>query len=178
MRYVIVDLATTCWEKLASPEGMEMIEIGAVLLPSSSEAPISEYAQFIRPSFEPQLSTFCESVTCVRQGDIDQAPSFKTVLYDLLDWIGPYPFRLCFWGERDLAQIKQDCDRHHIACPPNFERPISIKKAFAEWKGIPPCTLPRALQMMGYVSDRTDHPSLSDAWDIAKIAGLVLPLME
>jgi hypothetical protein len=32
--------------------------------------------------------------------------------------------------------------------------------------------------MLGYEPECEGHPSLNDAWDIAKIAILVLPLME
>ncbi len=47
MRYVIVDLEATCWEKGSNPARMEIIEIGAVLLPSSSGQPTQEFARFV-----------------------------------------------------------------------------------------------------------------------------------
>ena len=55
MRYVIVDLEATCWEG-GSPDRMEIIEIGSVLL-ESSRGPLSrEFDAFVRPVESPQLS--------------------------------------------------------------------------------------------------------------------------
>ena len=76
MRYVIVDLEATCWEKGTSPDRQEIIEIGAVSLDSNVGPASEEFACFVRPIIRPFLSAFCVQLTGVRQEDVDQAEFF------------------------------------------------------------------------------------------------------
>jgi len=50
MRYIIVDLEATCWKKGTRPDRMEIIEIGAVMLDSSSGVISDEFAEFVKRS--------------------------------------------------------------------------------------------------------------------------------
>jgi inhibitor of KinA sporulation pathway (predicted exonuclease) len=174
MRYVIVDLEATCWEKGTVPDRMEIIEIGALLLPSSQEAPSSEFARFVRPLMEPKLSAFCTELTSIRQEDVDRADDFRVVFPEFLDWIGSEPFTLCSWGAYDQRQFRVDCQRYSIPFPSSFEQHINLKQAFAEWKGIRPCGMSRALEILNLPLEGTHHRGIDDARNIAKIAPLLL----
>src|SRR6185436_2442801 len=98
MRYVIVDLEATCWENTRNTDRMEIIEIGAVLLLSTLNEPVSEFNRFVRPVVETKLSDFCKRLTSITQSDVDGADTFWTAFHEFLDWIGQEPFVLCSWG--------------------------------------------------------------------------------
>lgn len=178
MRYVIVDLEATCWDKGTRPDRMEIIEIGAVLLASSSGPARDEFGSFVRPVASPQLSELCTQLTSIRQADVDPAGDFATVFPRFVEWIGPEPFRLCSWGAYDLNQFRTDCTRHRIALPATFEPHINLKLEFARLKGLRPMGMKGALAYMGIPLEGTHHRGADDARNIAKLAGIILPELE
>src|SRR5258708_1116962 len=127
MQYIICDLEATCWEKGTSPARMEIIEIGAVKLPSSQEPPIDEFARFVKPINDPILSAFCNQLTSIQQADVDLADRFDVVFPAFLEWIGTTTFVLCSWGAYDLRQLKTDCERYHLPFPASLDRHINLK---------------------------------------------------
>ena len=176
MRYVIVDLEATCWEKGTHPGRMEIIEIGAVLLPSAEGAPVREFGEFVRPIQEPVLSKFCVGLTGIQQADVDGAETFAAVLPRFLEWIGQEPYVLCSWGAYDLGQFRVDCRRHRIAMPSGFECHINLKQAFAEIQGARPCGMKAALSRLHIPLEGKHHRAIDDARNIGKIARVVLPV--
>jgi inhibitor of KinA sporulation pathway (predicted exonuclease) len=178
MRYVIVDLEATCWENKSASDRMEIIEIGAVLLPSSDSEPSKEFARFVKPVVEPTLSPFCSKLTSIRQEDVDNANPFYIVFPEFLAWIESEPFTLCSWGAYDLNQFRTDCQRHHLPFPPSFEQHINLKKAFAAWQQIKPCGMKVALGILKIPLEGTHHRGIDDARNIASIARRLLPKIE
>jgi|SRR5579871_1856092 len=178
MRYVIVDLEATCWEKGTSRDRMEIIEIGAVLLASNVGPVESEFATFVRPVASPQLSDFCTQLTSIRQEDVDPAEDFRTVFPRFVAWIGDEPFRLCSWGAYDLDQFRTDCARHEIPLPASFENHINLKKAFSRLKDVRPMGMKGALAMTGIPLEGTHHRGIDDARNIAQLAQIILPQIE
>ena len=128
MRYVIVDLEATCWDKPTDRSRMEIIEIGAVLLESSDASTGDEFSAFVKPVVEQTLSDFCKQLTSIEQSQIDEADYFWNVFPNFVDWIGTKPFRLCSWGGYDLNQFRADCQRHKIKMPETFEYHINLKR--------------------------------------------------
>ena len=175
MRYVIVDLEATCWEKNQTPDRMEIIEIGAVLLESSADLPIDEFAKFVKPVSEPVLSEFCKNLTSITQSEIDRAEHFYQVFPEFLDWIGEEEFTICSWGNYDMNQFGVDCKRHNLPFPETFFNHINIKTEFAKVKNIKSCGMKRALQYLGIALDGTHHRGIDDARNIAKIFQVILP---
>lgn len=178
MRYIIVDLEATCWEKGTSPDRMEVIEIGAVRLPSLNADPDGEFARLVRPVAEPILSDFCTQLTSITQQDMDQASPFAVVFPEFLAWIGSEPFTLCSWGAYDLRQFHVDCQRTQIPFPAQFEQHINLKAEFARLRGIKPCGMKAALSMLQLPLDGTHHRGIDDARNIAKIARVILPQIQ
>lgn len=178
MRYIIVDLEATCWEYVRDFDRMEVIEIGAVELPAGDSPPTREFSRFIRPVAEPQLSDFCQRLTTIRQKDVDRADYFWAVFPAFLEWIGDEPFVLCSWGGYDLTQFRTDCGRHRLAFPASFERHVNLKKEFARLLGVKQCGMERALAHAGLPLTGTHHRGIDDAWNIARLAVLVLPRLE
>ena len=178
MRYIIVDLEATCWENVRDYDRMEIIEIGAIELPACNEPPSREFTQFIRPVVERELSEFCRRLTTIRQRDVDAAHEFWSVFPSFLEWIGNDPFILCSWGEYDLTQFRTDCNRHGFAFPRSFERHINLKKEFARLMSVKVCGMERALSLVGLPLEGTHHRGIDDARNIARLAALVLPVLE
>jgi 3'-5' exoribonuclease 1 len=178
VRYVIVDLEATCWEAGSTPERMEIIEIGSVLLESSAGPVSREFASFVKPVASPQLSDFCTQLTSIRQEDVDEAGTFREVLPRFLEWIGPEPYTLCSWGAYDLNQFRQDCRRHNLPFPEAFERHVNLKKEYSRLRGVKPMGMKGALAQEGMPLEGTHHRGIDDARNIARLAQIVLPALE
>ena len=178
MRYVVVDLEATCWERGGSPDRMEIIEIGSVLLESASGPVSREFDAFVRPVVSPELSAFCTKLTSIRQEDVDRADPFPAVLSRFLEWIGPEPFTLCSWGAYDLNQFRKDCRRHGLELPSTFERHVNLKQAHARLRRVKPMGMKRALEKEKIPLEGTHHRGLDDARNIAKLAEIILPEIE
>lgn len=177
-RYVVVDLEATCWENVRIPGRNEIIEIGAVELLTAKGPPSREFSRFVRPVAEPELSEFCTELTSIRQSDVDGAETFDRVFPEFVDWIGEEPFVLCSWGAYDLNQFRVDCARHEIALPSTFLRHLNVKAAFASLHCIKPCGMAQALAHVGIPLSGTHHRGIDDAWNIARLAALILPALE
>lgn len=178
MRYIIVDLEATCWENVRDVDRMETIEIGAVELPAADAPPSREFNRFIRPVAERELSDFCQRLTTIRQRDVDQADEFWAVFPEFLEWIGDEPFILGSWGGYDLTQFRIDCRRHGLEFPASFERHVNLKKEFARVMSVKVCGMKRALVHAGLPLEGTHHRGIDDARSIARLAALVLPVLE
>jgi len=178
MRYVIVDQEATCWERGGRPERMEIIEIGAVRMVSAAGPPAEEFAQFVRPLFEPVLSDFCKELTGIRQEDLDRSAFFPQVFGEFLECLGDVPFALCSWGAYDLRQFRTDCDRHRIALPESFERHVNLKAEFARLRRIRACGMKAALALAGIPLEGLHHRAIDDAGNIARVALEILPKVD
>lgn len=178
MRYIVVDLEATCWENVRDFDRMETIEIGAVELLAADEPPSREFSRFIRPVAERELSDFCRRLTTIRQRDVDQADGFWSVFPEFLQWIGDESFILCSWGGYDLTQFRIDCVRHGLTFPASFERHVNLKKEFARLMSVKLCGMERALARAGLPLEGTHHRGIDDARNIARLAVLILPVLE
>lgn len=178
MNYVIIDLEATCWKTNQTPQRMEIIEIGAVFLESSSIKPRREFAKFVRPVNEPILGDFCKELTSIRQEQVDEADDFSTVFPQFLEWIGNEPFKTCSWGAYDMKQFRIDCERHKLTFPASFGNHINLKAEFARIRNEKPCGMSFALQKLHIPLEGTHHRGIDDARNIAKIAQIILPQIE
>lgn len=175
MNFIIVDLEATCWENVRNYDRMEIIEIGAILMPSPTSEPTREFAEFIKPVVEPILTEFCSQLTTIRQSNVDAADTFPVVFHRFLEWIGSDHFVFCSWGGYDKTQFQIDCERHEIEFPDSLNNHINLKKEFAKMFSVKSCGMKRALSMAGLAFDGTHHRGIDDARNIAKLARMILP---
>jgi len=175
MRYIIVDLEATCWEGGQPVEKMEIIEIGAVALESEKGPVGDEFAAFVRPVANRELSDFCRSLTTITQADVDGAEYFYDVFPRFLEWIGSEPVTLCSWGAYDRKQLEQDCARHKMPYPEALADHINLKAEFSRLFGIKPTGMRGALAKLGLPLEGQHHRGIDDARNIAQIALQVLP---
>jgi inhibitor of KinA sporulation pathway (predicted exonuclease) len=175
MRYILVDLEATCWEKGTNRQRMEIIEIGAVQLDTATGPLSREFSRFVRPVAEPQLSPFCVQLTGIQQADVDSADPFSMVFDEFVAWIGEAEFMLCSWGAYDLNQLRIDCLRHGRKLPDSFERHLNLKKTFSHLKGTKPLGMQAALRVLGLPLVGQHHRAIDDVRNIAQIALQILP---
>jgi len=178
MRYLIIDLEATCWEKGTRPTRQEIIEIGAVMRVSPTDSLGDEFSTFVHPIDRPVLSDFCRTLTSITQADVDHAESFDKVFQRLIEWIGPQPFQWCSWGAYDLKQFRVDCRRHNIAFPKSFENHTNLKKRFAEHMALRPGGMREALHRLKLPLVGTHHRGIDDARNIARIVQAMPELVE
>ncbi|MBK8022746.1 MAG: exonuclease domain-containing protein, partial [Chloroflexi bacterium] len=169
MRYLIVDLEATCWENMKDSSPMEIIEIGALMLPESLDLPAPEYQRFIRPIQNPVLSDFCTELTSITQEQVEAAEDFSVVFPEFLTWIGDEPFTFCSWGDYDYQQIKRDCVRWNLDFPKTFHDRINLKRQFKKAHHVRPGMV-EALGLLGLALEGTHHRGIDDARNIARIA--------
>lgn len=136
-RYVVcVDLEATCddypegltgaekstYPLLVTPDEMETIEVGAVVLDLHACAEkVGEFTRFIRPILKPILTPFCIGLTTITQSDVEAAASYDQVRVELEAFLDPFKdggYMWCSWGAYDAKQLELDATR--LGCKAMF----------------------------------------------------------
>ena len=169
--YLIIDLEATCSEDNSIPRrSMEMIEIGAVMLNSTTLQVEGEYQTFIRPILHPQLTEFCTALTSISQQDVAVAPLFSDALEAFQRWMRPFGSALfCSWGDYDKHQFKKDCRLHGVNYPFSGNH-LNLKKAFSmAIDSRKMFGMAGALERLGLSLEGTHHRGIDDARNVARI---------
>lgn len=165
---IVFDLEATCWAAGTRPERMEVIEFGAVRLDPAGDR---EFASFVRPSREPELSEFCTELTGIRQPDVDGAPLFPEAFAAFAAWVDEEPPPLACWGAWDDGQLRRQCREHGLGVPPWLAAPaINLKLRFAAHHDGQRMGMKRALRLLDLPLEGAHHRALDDARNLAKIA--------
>lgn len=170
MRYIIYDLEATCW--MGRPPGgiNEVIEIGALMLNDFGED-IGSFNKFIKPTVNPELSSFCKKLTSITQEQIDRSKTFPIVIEEFKDWIGvdSEDYILGSWGKFDREILKVNCALHRLEDDwlTNY---INVKKQYRLLKNNPKYTgLKNSVEREGFEFTGVHHRAISDAENLAKI---------
>jgi inhibitor of KinA sporulation pathway (predicted exonuclease) len=171
---LIVDLEATCWDKgERSPQEMETIEIGALIVNLANRDIVREFNGFIRPMRNPILSNFCKNLTSINQKDVDAADTFPIVFEKFLKWIGDlYKITFSSWGRYDRWQLIQDCDYHRIEYP--FKDHFNIKRFFSRAFGGKRYGLSRAVRKCGLQFEGIHHRGIDDVRNIWRVLKKVI----
>ena len=168
---IIVDLEATCCDDDSFPrEEMEIIEIGAVAVESSSGLGASEFQAFVRPVRNPVLTRFCRHLTGISQEQVDFADDFPTTIKKFQAWLAHLGHQdFCSWGFYDRNQFDQDCRFHSVPYP--FAGPHrNLKLEFAEATATPKnLGVEGALARLGLEFEGSPHRGIDDARNIARI---------
>ena len=168
---VFVDLEATCCDQNSFPrDQMEIVEIGAVRVLSSTGEVDSEFGAFVKPVRNPILTPFCRKLTTISQEDIQSASSYPQVLAAFSSWLEIRPdYDFCSWGNYDKQQFIQDCQYHGLAYPfsgahrnlkAEFSTAIQSKKRFG---------LGEAIRKIGLQFQGTAHRGIDDARNLARV---------
>ncbi len=170
-RIVVMDLEATCDDGGTVPKNeMEIIEIGAVLVEAATFEAIDEFQSFVRPVRHPQLTSFCQKLTSIRQSDVDSAPLLPEVVARFKSWMyGGGATAFCSWGDYDRHQMELDCAYHRIAYPMPG-RHVNLKPLFSATRKISKkLGMARALRQAGLDLVGTHHRGIHDARNIARL---------
>ncbi|MGF6282356.1 exonuclease domain-containing protein [Pseudomonas silensiensis] len=174
-----VDLEATCdevedSEKLrplaVTPDQMETIEVGLVVIDLETLEIVDEFQRFVRPQINPLLTDFCKKLTSIRQADLDSAGTYAEVGQELGAFIARYPNAAwASWGDYDARQLERDAG--FAACPSLLEGLTH----FNAWKwhaGLydnRPKSLKQTVESLGLVWMGTYHRGIDDARNVASI---------
>lgn len=169
--YIIFDLEATCWEE-KNDKIKEVIEIGAVKLDETLEI-TNIFSEFIKPTIYPILSEFCNSLTSIKQEDIDDAKYFNEAIKDFEDWILSIGdnVKLISWGHYDKKQILEESAVKNYSGKiiELLENHISLKHEFARIRKERTCGMKKALNKLNLPLEGTHHRGIDDAKNIARI---------
>ncbi|MGM0484920.1 MAG: exonuclease domain-containing protein [Candidatus Krumholzibacteriota bacterium] len=175
MIHVVFDLEATCWGRHKNLSEMETIEIGAVRLDPESYEITDTFSTFVKPDQNPGLSDFCRELTSIRQSDVDSAPGFPGALERFLIWAGGNKVTYCSWGTYDIKQLRKDISSNSVELRDPLRKHISLKQLFAHLYERKPCSMKKALNILGLELEGIHHRGIDDARNIAKIARIILP---
>lgn len=176
-RILVIDLEATCDEDGRIPtDEMEIIEIGACWATATGEV-LDQFQSFVRPLLRPTLTSFCGSLTGIRQTDVDSARPFAEVAIDLTRFACLNSSSEGFWtswGAYDRNQIERDSLRHGIPIP--LPMPHSnAKRRFAKAQRIgKEVGMAKALELAGIPLLGAHHRALDDARNIARLLPWIL----
>lgn len=170
MNFIIYDLEATCWRGRPPKGVQEIIEIGACKINRYGEI-LDSYSEFIRPSVNTILSSFCKQLTSISQRDVDNAQTFPKVIEDFKDWIDIYSeeYIFCSWGAYDKQFLLNDCRLHKLDEDwlVNF---IDLKEAYHTHKKIAKHRgLKKVVSNEGFEFTGIHHRAISDAENLSKI---------
>ncbi|MCC3426177.1 MAG: exonuclease domain-containing protein [Microcoleus sp. PH2017_01_SCD_O_A] len=174
--YLVLDLEATCCDKGSIARNqMEIIEIGAVMVDSTTLTIVDEFQTFVKPVRHPILTEFCTALTSIAQTEVDRAPTYPEASAMLKNWLSGYPNGVFgSWGDYDRKQFKKDSNFHQlpfpIACPH-----INLKQLFSETQGLPKrYGMEKALELAALPLEGTHHRGIDDARNIAKLLPYIL----
>lgn len=140
---LVVDLEATCWENRRTPDGepqsvsnMEIIEFGCALTTRHGKL-LDSKSFLVRPTWSPQLSQFCTSLTGIDQSMVDDAPAFPEVVRELDAWLGELTesFIWCSWGNYDRLHILADSTKHNVAPGFRLAPHLNLKRIWRRTTG-------------------------------------------
>lgn len=178
--FIVVDLEATCWDKADTkkPSGFrnEIIEIGAVKCNETGDV-TDEFCMFAKPKRHPIISEFCNTLTTIRQEDIDSAKNAEIVLQVFFQWAlgisheNKENVKFVSWGHYDKRQFRDDLQLNKIDKEViNDSNHLSLKHLHGEWNNLhKPIGLGGACKFEKIEFTGTAHRGIDDARNIAKI---------
>ncbi|MEG4286845.1 3'-5' exonuclease [Microcoleus sp. A006_D1] len=174
--YLVLDLEATCCDKGSIARNhMEIIEIGAVMVDSTTLTIVDEFQSFVKPIRHPILTEFCTSLTSIAQTQVEIAPTYPEASTLLKNWLSGYSNGVFgSWGDFDRKQFKQDSNFHQLPFPIAYPH-VNLKKMFTETQGLPKRHgMEKALELAGLPLEGTHHRGIDDARNIAKLLPYIL----
>jgi len=174
-----VDLEATCDEigesesqrpLAVTPDQMETIEIGLVVIDLETLEIVDEFQRFVRPQINPILSDFCKKLTSIQQADVDSAGTYVEVGQELAAFIARFPNAAWVsWGDYDARQLQRDAG--FAACPSLLEGlpHFNARKWHAGLYDNRPKSLKQTAESLGLVWEGTYHRGIDDARNVAYI---------
>ncbi|KAI0721557.1 ribonuclease H-like domain-containing protein [Cerioporus squamosus] len=153
--FLVLDVEGTCVQGSGFDYPNEIIEWPVCLLRWKDKNPrgkarvlevVDEFRSFVRPTWRPQLTPFCTTLTGITQEQVDAAPTFPEVLQEfrtfleknkLIDHCGQRLARFCFCtdGPHDIRDfVVKQCFISKIPVPVWLTWDVmDVRRAVGEW---------------------------------------------
>lgn len=170
-RYCVIDLEMCHVPKDKReefPMGLEIIQIGAVLLDERLET-AGTFMTYVKPQFG-AINDFIENLTGISAQHTENAPVAEEALMLFLDWL-PDDAVILSWGDCDREQIERETEAKAISqkrlqkyfeswidCQAAFGRKIDVERQY---------NLAQALNICDIFYDENIHDALVDAQNTA-----------
>jgi inhibitor of KinA sporulation pathway (predicted exonuclease) len=167
---LIVDLESTCCENGSiAKEEHEIIEIGAVMVDTTSLKEVDSFDIFVRPVRHANLTQFCTNLTTITQANVDSAPIFSQAAGQFQLWLNHYKnYLFCSWGNYDRNHLESDSAYHKVKnpiCVPH----VNLKKEFAKQQKVKKMGMQWALKLIDEPIVGSHHRAIDDAKNICKL---------
>ena len=179
-----VDLEATC-DKVGesesprpleiTPDQMETIEIGLVVIDLETLEVVDEFQRFVRPRINPVLTDFCKALTSIQQAEVDSARTYAEVSQELGIFIARYPDAAwASWGDYDARQLERDAGL--AACPSLLSglQHFNVRKWHKGLYDDQPKSLKQTVESLGLVWQGNYHRGIDDARNVALIVKEIL----
>ena len=182
----ILDFEATCWENpnhYQKKEQMEIIEFPSILYKITETVNplnvkieyISEFAKYVKPVINPELSMFCTELTGITQETVNKAEPFKNVYYKHIQWLNihiPFDSKLIFatCGKWDLqTQLIRELRNKCLKLNNLYNYFIDVKKEVETFYKIKVKSMPSILEYLHLPFIGRHHSGIDDTRNIANI---------
>ncbi|MEE4677700.1 3'-5' exonuclease [Pseudomonas alliivorans] len=181
-----VDVEATCDEivesetfrsLLVTPDEMETIEIGLVVIDLRSLKILEVFQSYVRPVIHPILTPFCMELTTIKQGDIDRARIFPEVAMEITYLQKKYPNAVWgSWGHYDFDQLQADSIR--AGCTPVLSETayLDVERLYCELFSNTSAALRPAVESLGLSWKGQYHRGVDDAKNLAEMIKSILDI--
>ncbi|KAK6052310.1 exonuclease [Cooperia oncophora] len=138
---LVLDFEATCCEDGKILPFQEIIEFPVAKLDTRTWEVNAYFHQYVRPTVNPDLTSFCTHLTGIIQAMVENQPTIDQVLNDFDDWLkkeGVLDSRFAFvtCGDWDLGvMLPSESANKHLSLPSYFDKWINVKKSYCEHSG-------------------------------------------
>ncbi|KAK6027521.1 exonuclease, partial [Ostertagia ostertagi] len=138
---LVLDFEATCCDDGKILPYQEIIEFPVAKLDVRSWTVNSYFHQYVKPTVNPVITSFCTHLTGIIQEMVDEQPTIDRVLSDFDDWLkkeGVLDSRFAFvtCGDWDLGvMLPSESANKHLSLPSYFDKWINVKKSYCEHSG-------------------------------------------
>jgi inhibitor of KinA sporulation pathway (predicted exonuclease) len=170
---IVLDFEATCFDKGSGREREhEIIEFPSVVIDIAKGEIVDKIEQFVKPSGDPKLSTFCKNLTTITQAQVDGGVSFEEAFKAHAVFCARYPnFAITTCGDWDLkTMLPMDAKRHGCSIPGFYRRWVNLKIPFMAMYGLKRPSMTDMLDHLKIELSGTHHRGIDDSINISKIA--------
>ncbi|XP_069947083.1 ERI1 exoribonuclease 2 isoform X2 [Cherax quadricarinatus] len=180
---IVLDFESTCWDTWPPAGQNEIIEFPAVLLDLSSGNTLSEFHEYVKPTEQSILSSFCKNLTGITQEQVDAGIPLGACLCLFSSWIQKLceQYQMSFnisvpgkhvtfatWSDWDLQIcLHRECLRKQLKKPEFFNYWIDIRYMYKKFYHRSPKGLAGALQDLGISFVGQEHSGICDTRNTA-----------
>ncbi|CAL7941231.1 unnamed protein product [Xylocopa violacea] len=173
---LVLDFECTC-KKYEQIEPQEIIEFPCAALSTQTWEVEDVFHRYIKPTFNPQLTSFCTNLTGIIQDMVDDEPHFPEVFATFCDWLKEHnyfeegndcAFVTC--GDWDLkSMLPSQCERENVQLPEQFKKWINLKGTFCDATELYPRSLKDMLFRLSLPMHGKLHSGICDVQNMVKI---------